>query len=125
MVAVSQGLAKDAEQLYPPVRSRLHVLPNGIDVARVQRSVAPDQPRPYALYAGRLARAKSVPRIIEGFAPVAAVEPGVDLLIAGSGDREAECRQAVERGWACPTEPCFWAAVPAMRFLGSSKGLDS
>ncbi len=97
VVAVSQGLAEDARRLCPELGERLHVVPNGIDVARVRRAEAFEHPRPYAFYAGRLARAKSVPRIIEGFGPVAQAEAGVDLLLAGSGDREAEARAAVAR----------------------------
>lgn len=97
VVAVSQGLADDAEALYPAVRPRLHVIRNGIDVSLVRAAPLRRLPRPYALYAGRLALVKAVPRIIEAFGLVAAEEPAVDLLLAGTGDREHKAREVVDR----------------------------
>ncbi|MBI1353575.1 MAG: glycosyltransferase [Acidobacteria bacterium] len=97
VVAVSNGLAQDVLALDPSLDARLHVIPNGIDVNAVRRQPAAPRSRPYALYAGRLAASKSVPRIVEAFGRIAAEAPELDLLLAGAGDREHEVRAAIER----------------------------
>ncbi len=98
-----RGLA--AEKIVP--------LPNGVSlrkfrpISATERSTLrtrlglPDDGRPIMLYAGRLARAKGVPLLVEAWPTLIASHPDLYLVIVGSGNRsfddcEAQVKQRVQ-----------------------------
>jgi glycosyltransferase involved in cell wall biosynthesis len=72
-------------------RPMLH-LPHFLAESDVSVAGGPRQPRPYALFVGRLERIKGVDRLIEAFRGYREL----DLLIAGDGEEEADLHRHAE-----------------------------
>jgi glycosyltransferase involved in cell wall biosynthesis len=82
-------------------------VPNGVSmrkfrpVSRQERSALrarlglPDDGRPIALYAGRLARAKGVPLLVDAWPTILAKHPELYLVIVGSGNRSFDDCEAL------------------------------
>jgi glycosyltransferase involved in cell wall biosynthesis len=89
VVAVSGVLGREAAAFAPGVESKLHVVPNGVDVAAIRATPPAVRPRPYCLVAGRLEPVKNPALAIEAFARAGARLGGVDLVVAGAGGEAA------------------------------------
>jgi glycosyltransferase involved in cell wall biosynthesis len=98
VIAISQQI--NGELLKRGVSaSRIASLPNGVSLRKFRpisageksavraRLSLPDDGRPIVLYAGRLARAKGVPLLIEAWPTVLARHPELQLVLVGSGNR--------------------------------------
>lgn len=89
-------------------------LPNGVSLRKFRPASAPersalrarlglpDDGRPIVLYAGRLARAKGVPLLIEAWPTLVARHPELYLVLVGSGNRsfddcEAQVKESVRQ----------------------------
>jgi glycogen synthase len=68
VIAVSQSMKKDVQELYGVDADRIRVIPNGIDVAEFRRRPDPerilrhgiDLDKPYVLFVGRITRQKGI-----------------------------------------------------------------
>jgi glycosyltransferase involved in cell wall biosynthesis len=92
VIAVSLSTAKDLRDrgLEGP---EVSIVPNGVDLERFSPDPAvPKAADPTILYLGRLKRYKRVDLILRATAILKASLEGVQLLIAGKGDQEAELR---------------------------------
>ncbi len=96
VVAVSSTIARDLESRAPELHAtRIEVIPNPIDIARLRTGIAkPEKTRadPYAVYMGKLAPNKGVTKL---FTAVDRAELPWPLVVVGDGpDRAALERQA-------------------------------
>lgn len=89
---------------------RIVCLPNGVSLKKFrpvgaaeratlrQRLGLPDDGGPIVLYAGRLARAKGVPLLIEAWPALFARHPDLHLVLVGSGNRSFDdCEQQIKQ----------------------------
>jgi glycosyltransferase involved in cell wall biosynthesis len=114
VVVTSKGVGDDLVTRYGVARARLRLLHNPVDLAAIERSVADpsarvdrEGPEPLVVAAGRLARVKNYPLLIDAVAQLRGHRP-IRAWILGDGDERARLEQhAVERG-----------AGDAIRFLG-------
>ena len=91
-IAVSRATADAMREKWHPHRP-ITVIPNGVDpVDHVPRG-----PGLRILSLARLAPEKRLPALIDGFARLAADQPGARLTLAGTGDLESALRAQVER----------------------------
>ncbi|HSI99829.1 MAG TPA: glycosyltransferase [Patescibacteria group bacterium] len=106
VIAPSTDLAAEiAERLPAGRRSRVHVIPTGVDVAGIQ-AVAPSDPRPaagwppdavVAVSLGRLAPEKSPRIVLDAVALAAARDARLRLLVIGGGPSEPGLRARAAR----------------------------
>jgi glycosyltransferase involved in cell wall biosynthesis len=87
--------------------SKIVPLPNGVSmrkfrpVSRTDRSALrarlglPDDGRPIVLYAGRLARAKGVPLLVDAWPEILSKHPELYLVLVGSGNRSFDDCEAI------------------------------
>jgi starch synthase len=76
VVAVSQSMKKDVQELYGVDADRIRVIPNGIDVAEFRRRPDPERLRkhgidldkPYVLFVGRITRQKGIIHLLHALA---------------------------------------------------------
>lgn len=132
IIAPSADLAADIrERLVPEHRSRVHVIPTGIDVERISQldSVDPRTeagwPADAAVVAtlGRLAPEKSPELIIEAMARVAATVERARLLVIGGGPSEPDLRRrAGEPDLA--GRVMFTGMLPRVEALARLRGAD-
>lgn len=73
----------------------VHYVPNGVDVSRFRPDVAPSEQR--LLFVGRLDQPKRVRDLVDAFAAIADEFPSRELIVVGSGPREAALRRRAER----------------------------
>jgi glycosyltransferase involved in cell wall biosynthesis len=92
VIAVSEDLRREALALAPCIRRKVVVIPNGIDVAAVQRQAAAGPPGRFFLFAGRLEPVKNVGLLLRAFARASAAVPDVRLVIAGAGSLERDLK---------------------------------
>jgi glycosyltransferase involved in cell wall biosynthesis len=106
VIASSRGIARDLGEAFGVDPSRVRVVPNPVDLDKVQASAAEPLDaaylerwrRPVIVAAGRLAEAKNYPLLIEALALVRARVPAT-LFVLGQGERADDLRRhAVERG---------------------------
>jgi len=91
-IAVSRATADAMQEKWRPARP-ITVIPNGVDpVDHVPRG-----PGLRVLSLARLAPEKRLPALIDGFARLAADQPGARLTLAGTGELERTLRAQVER----------------------------
>lgn len=104
MIFVSNQLRDAAVQLWPNIRDKAEVIPNGVDVASVQRGageapmIAPNlavSSAPLVVAVGRLVEQKNHAALIDALA-VAAPTHQFRLLIVGSGPLEASLTSRVQ-----------------------------
>lgn len=86
VTACSADLLAKATALAPSIAPRAAVHYNGVDLARFADRTPFPHPRPYLLFFGRLIATKGVDLLLEAFAQNAALQPELDLLLAGDGD---------------------------------------
>lgn len=108
IIAPSSELADQIRARVPSgLRSRVHVVPTGVDVAAV-RALAPRDPRPergwppdsiVVASLGRLAPEKSPLTVLDAFASAARGVPELRLVVIGSGPMQSEvARRADDAG---------------------------
>jgi glycosyltransferase involved in cell wall biosynthesis len=96
VIGCSTSLVESACALVPAVRSRITMIPNGVDVDRFGTGPAFRHPRPYVLAVGRLARQKGFDVLLRAFVDLAPVDPP-DLLVAGDGPERADLVSLADR----------------------------
>jgi starch synthase len=104
VVAVSQAMKQDVQDLYGVDADRIRVIPNGIDVAEYRPKPNPellrshdiDPEKPFVLFVGRITRQKGILHLLRAFAHLA---HGTQIVLcAGAPDTPeigAEMRQRV------------------------------
>jgi glycosyltransferase involved in cell wall biosynthesis len=119
VIAVSTVMAQDLRSRAPELSdTRIEVIPNAVDIERLQRDAARTSrplPEPYALYLGKLARNKGTDHLLTVSRNAGLRWP---LVIAGDGpDRaalEADARQAGGdvrfTGWLDSSDALRWLA---------------
>lgn len=112
VTACSRYLLDLAIQLEPSVAGKGHVIYNGIDIARFDDRTPYQHPRPYLLAFGRLTRQKGFDMLLEAFARVAPGVPGLDLILAGSGEDHAALLDQVHRLGLAGRAHLIGAATP-------------
>lgn len=132
IIAPSADLAADIRARMRVERSaRVHVVPTGIDVARIA-GLEPIDPRSDAGWPadavviatlGRLAPEKSPDLILEAMAAVAAADPWARLLVIGGGPSEASLRARAERP-DLAGRAWFTGALPRLEALARLRGAD-
>lgn len=129
VTACSQDLLDKAIGVEPSIAAKAQVIHNGVDPQRFLDKSPHFHPTPYALAFGRLTHKKGFDLLLKAFAQVQAVEPGIDLIIAGKGEEQnALLQQAKQlglerrvhfRGQATPEEVvrllngCLFVVVPS------------
>ena len=119
VVAVSSAIAADLRVRAPEVDdSRIHVIPNAVDVAALRASVASSArpiDEPYLLYVGKLAPNKGVSKLL---AAVDAAPLSWPLVIVGDGPERARLEGAAAasgrtvrfEGWLARKDALAWLA---------------
>lgn len=109
VVAVSQSMSRDVQNLYGVHSDRVRIIPNGIDPEEYRpvrdetwlRSLGIDPQKPIALFVGRITRQKGIIHLVEA---IPRLSPEIQvILVAGSPDtpeigremetKVKECRQ--------------------------------
>jgi glycosyltransferase involved in cell wall biosynthesis len=120
IIATSQGVADDLVASFGGNRSRVHVVPNPVDLATVasasqeplEAALEADWRRPVIVAAGRLAEAKNYPLLIEALAILRERIPA-SLFILGQGDQEPALRRMIEdRGLGACVHLCGFRDNP-------------
>jgi len=133
VVAVSSTIAADLRARAPELAAtRMHVIPNPVDVTGLRArasALAPPMAGPYALYLGKLAPNKGTSHLI----PVAE-RSGLDwpLVIAGDGPERAQIAAAAGRsdrdirliGWVDQAAAAAWLAHASL-LVFTSRGPES
>jgi glycosyltransferase involved in cell wall biosynthesis len=98
-IAVSEDLKSETIAFAPLARSKIFVIPNGVDIEAIQKQQGFNYPRKYFLFVGRLHPVKGINTLIEAFNQVSAQAPQLDLLVVGSGPLSESLRRTVaDRG---------------------------
>ncbi|HEU4348329.1 MAG TPA: glycosyltransferase family 4 protein [Actinoplanes sp.] len=101
VLCVSRHLRDEIAAEFPRYSHKLRVVPNPIDFDRFEVRPAPPERPARWLYAGRMLDHKGVLTLVDGFARIAAEDPGVTLTLVGSGPLEDAVRDRVrEHGLA-------------------------
>jgi glycosyltransferase involved in cell wall biosynthesis len=103
VIATSQGVADDLVASFGGHRTRVHVVPNPVDLATVasasqeplEAALEADWRRPVIVAAGRLAEAKNYPLLLEALAILREQIPA-SLFILGQGDQEPALRRMIQ-----------------------------
>lgn len=96
VLCVSSSMREQIAAEFPRYAYKLDVVPNPIDFDRFAvRPAMPTAPARW-LYAGRMLEPKGVLTLVEGFAKVAAEDPGVTLTLVGNGKAEDAIRDRVK-----------------------------
>ncbi len=98
VLAVSEYCAGKIVDYYGVPRSRIHVVPNGIDTDRYFPLEQPpaSEPRDCSiLFVGRWHARKGVMQLIEAFSLAHAKHNGLRLALVGSGPQESEMRRRI------------------------------
>ncbi|HEX8916922.1 MAG TPA: glycosyltransferase family 4 protein, partial [Chloroflexota bacterium] len=94
VICVSQWEAQLVGRHFPAVRDRITIIPNGVDVERIQAAAPVSAGKPLILTVGRLKGYKNVGRILEAMTHL---EPGLRLVIAGDGPDRSALEQHARR----------------------------
>lgn len=117
VVAVSESMRKDVNELYGVPHDKIRVIHNGIDLEQyrpspnpevlVRYQIQPDQP--FVLFVGRITRQKGIIHLVNA---IKAIRPGVQVVLcAGAPDTEEiglEMTEAVERARRETANPIIW-----------------
>ncbi|MET0592098.1 MAG: glycosyltransferase family 4 protein [Polyangiaceae bacterium] len=98
VIAVSNGVGRFLRENYPLSDGALHVIPNGIDPARLPRESRQALRRENGFrddeivfcFAGRLVDNKNVLGLVRAFGRIANSHPGLRLVVIGDGKRRAD-----------------------------------
>lgn len=119
VIAVSSRMAADLRARAPELAaSRIEVIPNPVDVARITQEARRTSPRfagPYALYVGKLAPNKGTARLVEIAERARLPWP---LVVVGDGPERDVVERAAQRsgrdvrlvGWAGREDTIAWLA---------------
>ena len=106
ITVLSSHLASELEGRRIAARSRIHVIPNSVDVTRLDSGVRRDQTREQLgvtddqflwLAVGRLDHAKDYPNLLNAFSDVSGRHPNVRLVVAGEGPLKGELHSMIQR----------------------------
>lgn len=106
IIAVSDGMAQDIRRCYPGLDpSRIHVVHNGIDLAKwmplespdLVRSLGVDPDRPAVVFVGRITRQKGLPYLLRA---AAELPPEVQLVLCAGSPDTPEILREVQAGVA-------------------------
>jgi glycogen(starch) synthase len=97
VLCVSRSLREQIANEFPRYAHKLQVVPNPIDFDRFAVRPAPPAAPTRWLYAGRILDHKGVLTLVDGFAKVAAEDPGVTLTMVGNGKAEDDVRRRVKK----------------------------
>ena len=94
IICQTQTTADDLQREFDLDKTRIHVLPNPLDIEKIQQAAScpPPKPDPYLLAVGRLAPEKGFDLLLDALAELQRDFPTPRLLIAGSG----RCRASLE-----------------------------
>ncbi len=97
VVCVSRFESENLTQLFPSIRDKIHIIPNGVDPVLQSKFhwKPPDPPR--LLYAGRLEHAKNVDKVVQAFAALRKEWPTLTMTIHGRGPLRALLEQLAAR----------------------------
>jgi glycosyltransferase involved in cell wall biosynthesis len=98
------------------VRTRVHVIPNGVPTAPPRPERVPGAPR-YVLAAGELGERKGTLELLDAFARVRTGRPDVSLVLAGDGEVDRARRRAQELGIADAVRFPGWVDPPRLAAL--------
>jgi glycosyltransferase involved in cell wall biosynthesis len=94
---VSRHLRNQIVDEFPQYAHKVLLMPNPIDFDHFAvRPTPPERPRRW-LYAGRMLDHKGVLTLVDGFAVIAAEDPGVTLTLVGNGKIEDAIRDRVRK----------------------------
>ena len=82
IICVSDPESRLVADHFPSVTDKISVIPNGVDLRRIERAAPRPRKRPFLLFVGRLEEYKQVDRVI-GALPLTRGQP--DLVIVGTG----------------------------------------
>jgi glycogen synthase len=117
IVAVSESMRRDVQELYGVPRERVQVIHNGVDLALYKPTPDPavlaefgiDPGEPYVLFVGRITRQKGIIHLVNA---IRHFTPGVQVVLcAGAPDTPEigrEMREAVDRARAASTHHIVW-----------------
>ncbi|MGO8733652.1 MAG: glycosyltransferase [Terriglobia bacterium] len=87
VISVSQPLLQDALSLYPSVRDKAAVIPNGLDRSWFDHSGVPSTVNErYALFVGRFHTVKGVDLLLKAWSLIQGQAAGIALWLIGDGD---------------------------------------
>jgi len=96
ILSVSQALAKEMVKL-GIAQNKISVIYNGVDHQKFGVDSERPYSAPYVLYVGNLKADKGVMELYQGFAQIAASQPQLHLVYAGSGAMKAAIEQQAQR----------------------------
>jgi glycosyltransferase involved in cell wall biosynthesis len=97
IIAQSQFLTREMQTLGVPA-SKIRLIPNGVHVAEFQPvQSTPPLPYPYILAMGRFGPKKGFDVLLHAFSSVAAEDPSIHLVLAGTGKALAAYAALVRR----------------------------
>ncbi len=97
IIAVSEELAREIAIWLPASAGKMEVIPNGVDVRALREALPRVHPRPYIAFVGRLVHEKDMDTLLNAFDQACEENPGIDLLIAGTGRQEKRlCTKAAD-----------------------------
>ncbi len=121
VVAVSEAMRRDVQQLYGVAREKIRVIHNGIDLNQYRPSANPsvlakhgiDRERPFVLFVGRITRQKGIIHLVDA---IRWIRPGVQVVLcAGAPDTPEigrEMSERIERARHESANPIIW--IPEM-----------
>ncbi|WP_427978841.1 glycosyltransferase [Agarivorans sp.] len=96
ILSVSQALAKEMGNL-GIAQNKISVIYNGVDHQKFGVDSERPYSEPYVLYVGNLKADKGVMELYQGFAQIAASQPQLHLVYAGTGAMKAAIEQQAQR----------------------------
>ncbi|MGH8961221.1 MAG: glycosyltransferase family 4 protein [Jatrophihabitantaceae bacterium] len=98
VITCSTAMHDEVTRLFEVPDAHVHVVPNGIDVARWRaRARARAGEHPLVLFAGRLVHEKGVQTLLEAVRPLRARRPTLRLAVAGTGPYESSLQARARR----------------------------
>jgi glycogen(starch) synthase len=104
VITCSRTMRDEVSRLFDVQDARLSVVPNGVDAARWRANPAARRAArarhdgaPLIVFAGRLVHEKGLQSLLDAVRPLRETHPGLRLVVAGTGRREAELRARARR----------------------------
>ncbi len=93
LVTVGQDFCNEVKHLFSPPESKLHYIPNGIDIARFDKTTSNLDKKNFSadwekmvLFAGRMVNQKGVDHLLHAIPAVLREHPEAKFVLAGGGD---------------------------------------